>query len=178
MHAEAGVSLAGKPATQHAPVHNRHHKMGGNPSRAGFQRKHACRAMDSAAVSEPKRPTITIPESADQCLKSFQQCLFRASSVHPRELSMVEDQLARFSTWAAAIGVFATGRASINHHLRYAPEVQSVVTGLLESLDYRIRNCKPQLIPTPKKLHACTCPSDNATQVRMSSAALSSPSRQ
>jgi len=91
---------------------------------------------------------------------------------------MVEDQLARFSTWAAAIGVFATGRASINHRLRYAPEVQSVVNGLLESLDYRIRNCKPQLIPTPKKLHAWTCPSDNATQDQMSSAALSSPSRQ
>ena len=95
---------------------------------------------DADAASEPKRPTVAA--SANQCLEPFQQCLLRASSVHPRELSMVEDQVARFSTWTTGIGVFALGRASMDHRLRYAPEVQSVITGLLESLDYRIRTCR------------------------------------
>ncbi|UKZ74267.1 hypothetical protein TrVFT333_001929 [Trichoderma virens FT-333] len=83
----------------------------------------------------------TIAIRAAQCLESFQQCLQRVSSVHPREFSVVEDQMARLSTWTAGIGVFAPERASIDHRLRYAPEVQSAVTGLLESLDYRIRAC-------------------------------------
>ncbi|RYP30524.1 hypothetical protein DL767_006201 [Monosporascus sp. MG133] len=94
---------------------------------------------DAGETPELKGPTVAA--SANQCLESFQQCLYRASSVHPRELSMVEDQVARFSTWAMGIGVFAPGRASMDHRLRYAPEVQSVVAGLLESLNYRIRTC-------------------------------------
>ncbi|KAL7928236.1 hypothetical protein V8C35DRAFT_318654 [Trichoderma chlorosporum] len=68
-------------------------------------------------------------------------CLQRASCIHPRELSMVEDQLARLSTWATGNGVFAPNRASMDHRLRYAPEVQSVAMGLLESVDYRIGQC-------------------------------------
>ncbi|KAM0259352.1 hypothetical protein ACHAQJ_003384 [Trichoderma viride] len=52
---------------------------------------------------------------------------------------MVEDQVARFSTWASGIGVFGSGRTSMDHRLRYAPEVQSITIGLLESLNYRIR---------------------------------------
>ncbi|RMJ16559.1 hypothetical protein CDV36_003704, partial [Fusarium kuroshium] len=92
---------------------------------------------------ELKGPTVAA--SANQCLESFQQCLFSASSVHPREVSMVEDQLARFSSWATSIGVFAPGSASMDHRLRYASEVQSVVTGLLESLNYRVQTCSKAL---------------------------------
>ncbi|RSM12538.1 hypothetical protein CEP52_002366 [Fusarium oligoseptatum] len=92
---------------------------------------------------EPKGPTVAA--SANQCLESFQQCLISASSVHPREVSMVEDQLARFSSWATGIGVFAPRPASMDHRLRYASEVQSVVTGLLESLNYRVQTCSKAL---------------------------------
>ncbi|KAL6814869.1 hypothetical protein J3E69DRAFT_346210 [Trichoderma sp. SZMC 28015] len=99
--------------------------------------------MDKDETPDAKKPTIAI--HATQCLESFQQCVFRASPIHPRELSVVEDQVARLSTWAASIGVFSPGRASIDHRLRYAPEVQSVVTGLLESLDFRIRACSDVL---------------------------------
>ncbi|KAH7161647.1 hypothetical protein EDB81DRAFT_785245 [Dactylonectria macrodidyma] len=99
--------------------------------------------VDSDRSPELKGPTVAA--SANQCLESFQQCLFRASSVHPRELSMVEDQLARFSSWATSIGVFAPGSASMDHRLRFASEVQSVVTGLLESLNYRVQTCSNAL---------------------------------
>ncbi|KAJ4172036.1 hypothetical protein NW754_007634 [Fusarium falciforme] len=92
---------------------------------------------------ELKGPTVAT--CANQCLESFQQCLISASLVHPREVSMVEDQLARFSSWATSIGVFAPGSASMDHRLRYASEVQSVVTGLLESLNYRVQTCSKAL---------------------------------
>lgn len=98
--------------------------------------------MDSTedAVSDLGRTTVA--RSGNQCLRSFEQCYDLTASTHPREFSMVEDQVARFSTWAADIGVFSPGRASMDHRLRYAPEVQSVVIGLLESLDYRIQACR------------------------------------
>ncbi|QYT02896.1 hypothetical protein H0G86_009879 [Trichoderma simmonsii] len=99
--------------------------------------------MDKDETLDAKKPTIAI--CATQCLESFRQCVLRASPIHPRELSVVEDQVARLSTWAASIGIFSPGRASIDHRLRYAPEVQSVVTGLLESLDFRIRACSDVL---------------------------------
>lgn len=95
--------------------------------------------VDSDPSTAPEAPTVAA--SAHQCLESFQSCLVRADAVHPRELSMVEDQLARFSSWAASIGVFAPGAASMDHRLRYTPEVQNIVTGLLESLNYRVRIC-------------------------------------
>lgn len=103
--------------------------------------------MAEAAVDKGPEPELQrVAVSANQCLESFQKCLLQAASVHPRELSMVENQVARFSTWATGIGVFAPGRASMDHRLRYAPEVQSVVNGLLESLDYRIQTCKHRLL--------------------------------
>jgi hypothetical protein len=85
---------------------------------------------------------ITVAAASHQCLESFTTCLTKASAIHPRELSRVEDQQARFSTWTSSIGVFAPGRASMDHRLRYAPELQSVAIGLLDSLNHRIRTCK------------------------------------
>jgi hypothetical protein len=93
---------------------------------------------------EPKGPTVAT--SANQCLQSFQKCLVSASLVNPRELSMIEDQVARFSSWSTSIGVFAPGSASMDHRLRYAPEVHSVVTGLLESLNYQCQECESGLL--------------------------------
>ncbi|KAL6835773.1 hypothetical protein J3E69DRAFT_373099 [Trichoderma sp. SZMC 28015] len=81
----------------------------------------------------------TVAAAANQCLESFNKCLLQQSSIHPREFSLVEDQVARFSTWTSGIGVFAPGRASMDHRLRYAPEVQSITISLLESLNYRIQ---------------------------------------
>jgi hypothetical protein len=75
---------------------------------------------------------ITIAATSHQCLESFATCLAKASAIHPREFSRVEDQAARFSTWTSGIGVFAPGRASMDHRLRHAPEVQSVAIGLLD----------------------------------------------
>lgn len=93
----------------------------------------------TAGLPPTSVPSIAV--SANQSLISFQQCLQAAANIHPRELSLVDDQLARFSTWATSIGVFASGRASMDHRLRYTPDVSKVVTGLLDGLNYRIRSC-------------------------------------
>ncbi|KAJ4004555.1 hypothetical protein NW752_011652 [Fusarium irregulare] len=89
----------------------------------------------------PDNKGPTIAAAANECLQSFQKCFSSASLVGPRELSMIEDQAAKFSSWANAIAVFAPGSSSMDHRLRYAPEVHSVVTGLLESLTYQCEKC-------------------------------------
>ena len=84
----------------------------------------------------------TIAECARTCLVSFEQCLQQLASAHPREHSYVEDQLARFAIWIDNIGIFAPGRASMDHRLREVPDIQDVVIGLLEVLDGKIQDCR------------------------------------
>lgn len=84
---------------------------------------------------------LTIGGTASLCLNTFQQCLEKSAFISPREMSRVEDQFARFSLWSANIGVFASGRSSLDHRLREAQEVHEVITGLLEVLDHRIKEC-------------------------------------
>ncbi|CZR48813.1 uncharacterized protein FPRO_03866 [Fusarium proliferatum ET1] len=91
------------------------------------------------AYTKPEGPKIS--DCANECFESFQKCLSSAASIHPREVSIVEDQLARFSTWANGIGVFTQGSAAMDHRLRYASDVVGIVTGLLETLNYRCQIC-------------------------------------
>ncbi|KAI4859353.1 hypothetical protein F4820DRAFT_453963 [Hypoxylon rubiginosum] len=97
--------------------------------------------MAAVAADPNYQSHATAAESAGSCLRSFQECVQRAASIHPRELSLVEDQLARFSIWIANIKVFASGRASLDHRLREAPDVQDIVIGLFEALAFRIQSC-------------------------------------
>ncbi|KAK2055146.1 hypothetical protein LY76DRAFT_550841, partial [Colletotrichum caudatum] len=82
---------------------------------------------------------MALASYASGCLKSFQRCLEMSVSIHPRERSLVDDQVARFSVWASNIGAFAPGRGSLDYRLREAIEVFDVVAGLLEALQYRIQ---------------------------------------
>ncbi|KAK4220499.1 hypothetical protein QBC38DRAFT_195002 [Podospora fimiseda] len=83
------------------------------------------------------------------CLTSFRSCLHSAAKIHPRELSLVEDQLARFSVWAANIGVFASSRASLDHRLREAPDIHNIIIDLLKSLQWRVDECHKILKALP-----------------------------
>ncbi|ETS87206.1 hypothetical protein PFICI_01034 [Pestalotiopsis fici W106-1] len=85
--------------------------------------------------------TTLIARGSELALSSFQECLFRAARLHPREYTLFEDQLARFSIWASDIGVFASGRASIDHRLREVPDVADAVTSLLENVTYGMKEC-------------------------------------
>jgi hypothetical protein len=85
---------------------------------------------------------ITITTRALSCYESFDQCLAQAATLLPKELSALEDQVGRFSIWAANIGVFAPGRASMDYRLSEAPEIRQLVLGLLETLEDCITSCK------------------------------------
>lgn len=96
---------------------------------------------EQSALTETTPASSTIADLARSCLGRFQKCLNKAADVHPRELTLVENQVARFSVWAANIGVFAPGRGSLDHRLREAPDVQDAVGGLLEALGLRALSC-------------------------------------
>lgn len=97
--------------------------------------------MESSAVYTDTQ-VVGIWDCANRCSESFQQCLIAASTIHPKLHCAVEDQLAKFSTWNAGMGIFTLERGCIHRRLRDVPEVQAVVRGLLESLDHQIQTCK------------------------------------
>ncbi|KAF6823128.1 hypothetical protein CPLU01_11563 [Colletotrichum plurivorum] len=73
------------------------------------------------------------------CLFSLELCPQKAAKVHPRELSMMEDQFSRFCVWKDSIGVFSEGRSSLDHRLREAPEVREIIIALSETFNYRLQ---------------------------------------
>ncbi|CAJ0544969.1 Ff.00g084820.m01.CDS01 [Fusarium sp. VM40] len=117
----------------------------------------------------------TIVDSAKSCLESFQQCLNDASkaekvilsTVSKLSLVRIEDQLARFSLWAANLRVFSTSRDSLDSRLREAPDVKNAIIGLLEALDYHAKTCARFLVcissqSTSKPVEECLEDFDNA----------------
>ncbi|KAI1757960.1 hypothetical protein F4782DRAFT_536659 [Xylaria castorea] len=97
--------------------------------------------MADTAALNMKTASPTVAECADLCLESFKQCLNQAAAIHSRELSLVEDQLARFSLWSSNIKVFSSGRGSLDYRIREAPDVRDAISAVLEALDYHIQGC-------------------------------------
>ncbi|KAI0405375.1 hypothetical protein F4802DRAFT_180093 [Xylaria palmicola] len=97
--------------------------------------------MAAIAATNQRAPAPTVTSRAESCAESFHQCLEQAATIHSRELSLVEDQLARFSLWCSNIRVFALARGSLDHRLREAPDVQDAIAGVLEALGYRVQGC-------------------------------------
>ncbi|KAI6301924.1 hypothetical protein MCOR33_002648 [Pyricularia grisea] len=81
---------------------------------------------------EDQQPTVS--GAVALCLEEFKLCLDTAAALGPEELSLIEDQLARFSVWTANMAVFVPARASMDHCLRQAPEVLDIVIGVLDAL--------------------------------------------
>ncbi|RAK75252.1 uncharacterized protein BO72DRAFT_529568 [Aspergillus fijiensis CBS 313.89] len=84
---------------------------------------------------ENEQSYVSITTAARIFLDSIQQCIQQPVNLGPREIMLLQDQLGRFSIWASETGVFAPRRASLDHRLRYVPEIQRLVRGLLETLD-------------------------------------------
>lgn len=80
------------------------------------------------------QPNDSIPATASSCLLSLNQSLADASSFGSRSQSTIENVLARFELWASNLGIFEKGRGSIDQRLREAPEVQSLLLGILRML--------------------------------------------
>lgn len=86
------------------------------------------------------RPEDTIAGAAELCVRAFQRCIQLSATLSSRDLSLIEDQIARFSSWMTGIGVFAQGRASMDHRLREATDVRDITIGVLEALSDRIHD--------------------------------------
>ncbi|RGP80764.1 serine threonine phosphatase [Fusarium longipes] len=107
---------------------------------------------DTSNNSEALSQT-TIVSSAKSCLNSFQRCLDNAnkankiasSLIAKRLLIRVEDQLARFTLWAANLRVFSSSRDSLDSRLREAFDVKDAIVGLLQALDHHGRTCNRSL---------------------------------
>jgi hypothetical protein len=89
--------------------------------------------------ANPSQPTIS--ERARTCFISFNECLRQIAPLDPQKQSLIENEFARLSIWTSNIGVFASGRASMDHRLREAPDVQRLVIGLLKLINGRIEQC-------------------------------------
>ncbi|KAJ4115420.1 hypothetical protein NW768_011272 [Fusarium equiseti] len=95
-----------------------------------------------------------IVETAKSCLDSFQKCLIDASKaekagpavITKSSIVRIEDQLARFSLWAANLRVFSINRDSLDSRLREAPDVRYAINSLLETLDHHLKTSASILI--------------------------------
>ncbi|KAL7917438.1 hypothetical protein ACQKWADRAFT_306811 [Trichoderma austrokoningii] len=87
---------------------------------------------------EAEPSPATISGRARACFISFHECLRQIAPLDPQKQSLVENEFARFSVWTSNIGVFASGRASMDHRLREAPDIQRLVIGMLEVINGRI----------------------------------------
>ncbi|KAK2778737.1 serine/threonine protein phosphatase [Colletotrichum kahawae] len=78
-------------------------------------------------------------------LSSTEDGLFGSPSINAnnltRELSLVEDQFARFSVWAATLRIFGANDTCLDHRLREASDLRDMVVGLLNILTHRIQHC-------------------------------------
>lgn len=63
------------------------------------------------------------------------------AALDPQRKSLIENEFARFSIWSSNIGIFASGRASMDDRLRGEPSIKRLVLGLLEVLQGRIKQC-------------------------------------
>lgn len=96
--------------------------------------------METSLVPDQEKP-LAVASYVRSCLLSLELCLEKAAKIHPRELSMVEDQFARFCVWKDSMGVFSSGRGSLDHRLREAPEVREIIITISETFNYRLQDC-------------------------------------
>ncbi|KAL4881690.1 hypothetical protein BJY04DRAFT_56397 [Aspergillus karnatakaensis] len=92
---------------------------------------------DSTRLMETveRQGDATIAKTAGACLQAINRCLEQSQALNQRQQSLLEDQRGRFSIWASNTGAFAPRRASLDHRLRMAPDVQRLVRGLLQALN-------------------------------------------
>lgn len=98
--------------------------------------------MPDMASLDPDPTKLTISSCATRCHGSFQRCLSKAASFHPRELALIENQLAKFSLWTAYFQVFGSGRESLDHRLRESFDIQDAIIEVVEALSYSVLKCK------------------------------------
>jgi hypothetical protein len=109
-------------------------------------------------IQDSDSAPVSIAETARACQIGFQHCLEQSKDHNPRSHSSLEDQVGRFSIWASSIGAFAPRRASLDHRLRMASDVQRLVGGLLQTLNDHLQSCElisSDVTPSFKLMRRC-----------------------
>ncbi|KAL6822098.1 hypothetical protein J3E69DRAFT_368252 [Trichoderma sp. SZMC 28015] len=92
---------------------------------------------------EPLQSTLptesSISELADECRQSLQACIQVEILM---EYEWAENRLAEFRLWAAGLGAFASGKASLDERLSMDSLTRNLIKSLLILLKYCIDNCK------------------------------------
>ncbi|EXF78839.1 pfs domain-containing protein [Colletotrichum fioriniae PJ7] len=92
------------------------------------------------ATQQLPASTATIADNVKSCMLLLEECMLKAASIHPREVSLIENIVARFSVWVESIGVFSKGRASLDNRLREVHDVQDIVQSLLKALAFHLED--------------------------------------
>ncbi|CAF9916960.1 hypothetical protein IMSHALPRED_003356 [Imshaugia aleurites] len=87
----------------------------------------------------PQADPASISDAAYACRESFRECLAIKSLTRQE---WAENRLADFNLWAAGIDAFANTTASLDQRLAFKPEVRTVVTNLLITMQIFIKDCK------------------------------------
>jgi hypothetical protein len=72
----------------------------------------------------------TIAEHASQCNRLFMK--YMAMPEITLDLTLMDDQLARFRLWASNMDVFGPSNISLDYRLRYSPTVVGIIHQLLD----------------------------------------------
>ncbi len=71
------------------------------------------------------------------------KALFQTCQNYPvlSEVSSIDQMYAKFNWWSLGIGAEKSGRSSLDNRVRRREDVQSILTGLLDSLSISLQNC-------------------------------------
>lgn len=81
------------------------------------------------------------------CTRSFHQLFGHLESSDGEFSSMIsvpalQEEIGRFRVWAGNVGAHRTGRVSLDHKLREAPQIHGKVTELMKDLDESLQESK------------------------------------
>lgn len=82
----------------------------------------------------------TIAEHATQCNSLFHRHMI-APEIVP-DPTVIDDQLARFTLWAANMDVYGPLNVSLDYRLRFSPTIVEIIHQLLDVICDTLTSCK------------------------------------
>lgn len=83
-------------------------------------------------------PRNQVADTTRYCLQLLQDGNSRLKDVEDIDEQWCDTQAMRMRSWCASLGVFATGHASLQHRLRYVPEIEASILQLLEAVKWNL----------------------------------------
>jgi hypothetical protein len=94
--------------------------------------------MEDVFLQEDVLPTIA--EHAKQCQSLFHKYMVMPEIV--QDLTIMDDQLARFSLWASNMDVYGPLNVSLDYRLRFSPIAADIIHQLLDIICDTLLSCE------------------------------------